>query len=185
MLRGKHSIIYFEPNNLIKKQFLSKDLRSNFYKEIIALQKLSKYSFVPKLIYYDFNEIYIIMEYVYGISLKEFLKKINLVNKSKKKILIKIYKILMKICILLDIEGVFKDEWLRPFKHVILNLRCNQLLGIYIIDFDRSSFNKELKNFPQFLNFIFNNLGFREYFYLIKDISNYYVNFFYKYLVFK
>ncbi|MGC8734487.1 MAG: hypothetical protein ACP5RD_05560 [bacterium] len=220
MLRGKHSIVsfvniknllnnFFNENDLkivyqsfnnfdllsrkfIKKQFLSKDLRANFYKEIFALQKLSKYSFIPKLIYYNLDELYVIMEYIEGISLKEFFKKINSVNKDKnsvnkdkKKVLIRIYKILMKICILLDIEGVFKDEWLRPFKHVILNLKNDQVLGIYIIDFDRSNFNKELKNFPQFINFVFNNLGFREYFYLAKDISCYYFKVFSKYLDFK
>jgi predicted Ser/Thr protein kinase len=61
----------------------------------------------------------------------------------------------------------------------------NQILGVYIIDFDRANFNKELRNLPQFLTFAFNNLGFKQYFYLIKEIIYFYRKIFKKYLSFR
>ena len=205
MLKGKHSRVYFIdlknyenffncnnfferkiPQKLIKKQFLTKDLKSNFYKEVIALSKLSKYSFIPKIIYYNPEKLFIIMEYIEGINLKNFIDYLQSFRNKLivKKILIKTYKILIKICIILDIEGIFKDEWNRPFKHVILKMNNNQILGIYIIDFDRANFNKELGNLPQFLTFAFSNLEFKQYFYLIKEIIYFYRKIFKKYLRF-
>jgi predicted Ser/Thr protein kinase len=206
MLKGKHSRVYFidlknyenffNCNNfferkisqkLIKKQFLTKDLKSNFYKEVISLYKLSKYLFIPKIIYYNPEKLFIIMEYIEGINLKNFIDYLQSFRNKLivKKILIKTYKILIKICIILDLEGIFKDEWNRPFKHVILKMNNNQILGIYIIDFDRANFNKELRNLPQFLTFVFNNLGFKQYFYLIKEIIYFYRKIFKKYLSFR
>lgn len=206
--KGKHSVLFFIQSNsfllnfykslenkvndkddnkkLIKKQFISYDLRANFYKEIFSLQKLSKYPFVPKLIYYDLNKLYFIMEYIDGINLKNLLKILNYIvnDKLKKKLLIKIYKVLIKICIILDIEGIFKDEWNRPFKHVIFKIKENKIYGIYIIDFDRANFSKDLKNLPQFLTFAFNNLGFMKYFYLLKKYNLYYRKIFSRYLNF-
>jgi predicted Ser/Thr protein kinase len=206
MLKGKHSRVYFidlknyenffNCNNfferkisqkLIKKQFLTKDLKSNFYKEVISLYKLSKYLFIPKIIYYNPEKLFIIMEYIEGINLKNFIDYLQSFRNKLivKKILIKTYKILIKICIILDLEGIFKDEWNRPFKHVILKMNNNQILGIYIIDFDRANFNKELRNLPQFLTFVFKNLGFKQYFYLIKEIIYFYRKIFKKYLSFR
>jgi len=206
MLKGKHSRVYFIdlknyenffncnnsfkkklPQKLIKKQFLTKDLKSNFYKEVIALSKLSKYSFIPKIIYHNPEKLCIIMEYIEGINLKNFIDYLQSFRNKLivKKILVKTYKILIKICIILDLEGIFKDEWNRPFKHVILKMNNNQILGIYIIDFDRANFNKELRNLPQFLTFAFNNLGFKQYFYLIKEIIYFYRKIFKKYLSFR
>jgi predicted Ser/Thr protein kinase len=210
MLNGKHSRVYFIdlknyenffnnffncnnfferkiPQKLIKKQFLTKDLKSNFYKEVISLSKLSKYSFIPKIIYHNPEKLFIIMEYIEGINLKNFIDYLQSFRNKLivKKILIKTYKILIKICIILDLEGIFKDEWNRPFKHVILKMNNNQILGIYIIDFDRANFNKELRNLPQFLTFAFNNLGFKQYFYLIKEIIYFYRKIFKKYLSFR
>ncbi len=201
--KGKHSFLYFvnsfnfsteffnlleNKNNvkLIKKQFISYDLRANFYKEIFSLQKLNKYPFVPKLIYYDLSNLYFIMEYINGVNLKNLLKIFGILNdyKIKKKILNKIYKILIKVCIILDLEGIFKDEWNRPFKHVIFKIKENKILGVYIIDFDRANFNKDLKNLPQFLTFVFNNLKFNQYFYLLKKINTYYRKIFSNYLNF-
>ncbi len=201
--RGKHSVLYFVNSNnfftgfyaflenknnmkLIKKQFISHDLRANFYKEIFSLQKLNKYSFVPKLIYYDLSNLYFIMEYIDGINLKNLLKIFDILNddKIKKKMLNRIYKILVKVCIILDLEGIFKDEWNRPFKHVIFKIEENKILGIYIIDFDRANFNKDLKNLPQFLTFAFINLKFNQYFYLLKEINIYYKKVFSNYLNF-
>jgi predicted Ser/Thr protein kinase len=206
MLKGKHSRVYFIdlknyenffncnnsfkkklPQKLIKKQFLTKDLKSNFYREVISLSKLSKFSFIPKIIYCNPEKLFIIMEYIEGINLKNFIDYLQSFRNKLivKKILIKTYKILIKICIILDLEGIFKDEWNRPFKHVILKMNNNQILGIYIIDFDRANFNKELRNLPQFLTFAFSNLEFKQYFYLIKEIIYFYRKIFKKYLRFK
>lgn len=201
--KGKHSISSFiqsdsyflniysffkvdDNKKLIKKQFISYELRANFYKEIFSLQKLAKYPFVPKLFYYDLDKLYFIMEYIDGINLKNLLKIVNYVSndKLKKKLLINIYKVLIKICIILDIEGIFKDEWNRPFKHVIFKIRENKICSIYIIDFDRANFNNGLKNLPQFLTFAFNNLGFIQYFYLLKKINDHYRKIFSNYLNF-
>jgi len=210
MLNGKHSIVYLInyknndfinyknynnflvkikeiPDKLVKKQFLNRDLKANFHKEVMALAKLDKYSFIPKIIYYNSEKLSIIMEYIEGINLKEFIDYLQSFKNKLivKRILMKVYKILIKICIILDIEGIFKDEWNRPFKHVILNIKNNEIFKIYIIDFDRANFNKELRNLPQFLTFVFNNLGFSQYFYLIKEIAYFYRKIFKKYQNFR
>ena len=197
VFKGKHSIVsIFKEGDLVlvKKQFLSSEFKANFFKELLAYKKLSYYSFIPRLFSYNENEFFLILEYIEGINLKDLIKKIkitNHINKEDKRkvffnLMLKIYKVLIKICIVLDIEGVFKDEWNRPFKHVIFKFNENRdLVGIYIIDFDRSVLNKNLKNLPQFLTFIFNNLGFNNYFYLLRDIIKYYREVFGNYLSFK
>jgi len=145
---GRHSkVLIFEKK---VKKIYKKELYSNFLKEIEALQKLKNFSFIPKLYNYDKNELFIEIEKAEGKTLLEIIK---LYKKGiiKKDTIIKILKIILKICFIMDIESVYKDEWTRPFKHVII---CKE--NIKIIDFDRCQFYSQKKNINQFLSFYFN-----------------------------
>ena len=142
--KGKHSEVIIYPDFVIKK--FKGYLYSNFLKEKTALNKLKKYNFVPQIIESIEKELIIKMEKVEGIELRIIIK-----NSNDTKFLLNIFKIIFKICFILDIEGIYKDEWNRPFKHVIINNKT-----IKIIDFDRCLICSEKKNLPQFLSFVFN-----------------------------
>lgn len=142
--KGRHSEVVIYSDFVIKK--FKAYLYSNFLKEKTALNKLKKYNFVPQIIESIEKELIIKMEKVEGIELRKIIK-----NSNDKKFLLNIFKIIFKICFILDIEGIYKDEWNRPFKHVIINNKT-----IKIIDFDRCLICSEKKNLPQFLSFVFN-----------------------------
>lgn len=142
--KGRHSEVVIYSDFVIKK--FKAYLYSNFLKEKTALNKLKKYNFVPQIIESIEKELIIKMEKVEGIELRIIIK-----NSNDKKFLLNIFKIIFKICFILDIEGIYKDEWNRPFKHVIINNKT-----IKIIDFDRCLICSEKKNLPQFLSFVFN-----------------------------
>lgn len=144
--RGKHSIVVINERTVEKK--FGASFYSNFLKEIKALSILQKYPFIPKIISFSERDLTIIIERVEGINLVSVLKK-----KPSRDFILKIFKVILKICFLLDIEGVYKDEWNRPFKHVILSDY------IKIIDFDRSVFFTNRKNSLQFLSFVLNYFG--------------------------
>lgn len=142
--KGRHSEVVIYSDFVIKK--FKAYLYSNFLKEKTALNKLKKYNFVPQIIESIEKELIIKMEKVEGIELRIIIK-----NSNDTKFLLNIFKIIFKICFILDIEGIYKDEWNRPFKHVIINNKT-----IKIIDFDRCLICSEKKNLPQFLSFVFN-----------------------------
>jgi len=142
--KGRHSEVVIYSDFVIKK--FKAYLYSNFLKEKTALNKLKKYNFVPQIIESIEKELIIKMEKVEGIELRIIIK-----NSNDTKFLLNIFKIIFKICFILDIEGIYKDEWNRPFKHVIINDKT-----IKIIDFDRCLICSEKKNLPQFLSFVFN-----------------------------
>ncbi|MFN4219707.1 MAG: hypothetical protein ACK4GJ_02150 [bacterium] len=148
---GRHSkVIHYR--NSVKKIFLSSQFHSNFIKEVRALKKLQKYDFVPKLIKYDEKELSVEMEKVEGMDLYSFLREFNkLSSESKTTKIWKTFQIILRICFILDLEGIYKDEWNRPFKHVIFTDKC-----VKIIDFDRSLFYSSKRNLTQFLSFVLN-----------------------------
>jgi len=165
---GKHSkVLVFEDRvrKIYKKVFFS-----NFIKELEALKKLKNFSFIPRIFSYNEKELYIEIERVEGISFISLLKKYRK-NLLSKEIILKIFKLLFKICFLMDIEGVYKDEWNRPFKHVIFYDR-----GVKIIDFDRSSFYSQKMNISQFLSFCFNFFNVESSGYFVKRLSLFYSN---------
>ncbi|MCX7972841.1 MAG: hypothetical protein N2657_06515 [bacterium] len=146
-LKGKHSVVIVGEEFVEKR--IKKEFYSNFLREKLALQRLKKYDFVPKLISYDEKNLSIKMEKVQGINLLTIIKLYKN-NRLGKELILYIFKNLFKICFFLDVEGVYKDEWNRPFKHIIITEK-----NIKVIDFDRSLFNTSRKNVLQFLSFVF------------------------------
>ncbi|MFN4246040.1 MAG: hypothetical protein ACK4F9_07875, partial [Brevinematia bacterium] len=137
--------------NSVKKIFLKPEFYSNFIREVRALRKLQKYDFIPKLMNYNEKELSIEMERVEGMDLYTFLREFNKSSSLKEIKIWKIFQIIFRICFILDLEGVYKDEWNRPFKHVIFTDK-----GVKIIDFDRAVFYSSKRNLTQFMSFVFN-----------------------------
>ncbi|MCX7758007.1 MAG: hypothetical protein N2169_00100 [bacterium] len=145
--KGKHSIVIISNSYAEKK--IKKEFYSNFLREEIALRKLQNYHFVPKLLGSDHNFLTIKMEKIEGVNLLTIIKLYKK-NRLSKEFILSIFKIIFKICFIMDLEKIYKDEWNRPFKHIIFTRE-----SIKIIDFDRSVFNTNKKNTLQFISFIF------------------------------
>ncbi|MCS7243256.1 MAG: hypothetical protein RMJ36_00760 [Candidatus Calescibacterium sp.] len=144
---GKHSIVIISTSYAEKK--IKKEFYSNFLKEEMALRKLQNYHFIPKLLGSDHNFLTIKMEKIEGVNLLTIIKLYRK-RKISEDLILSIFKIIFKICFVMDLEKIYKDEWNRPFKHVIFAKE-----SIKIIDFDRSVFNTSKKNTLQFLSFVF------------------------------
>ncbi len=149
LIKGKHSVVIIE-SNFVEKVFLSRELYSNFLRELNSLIVLQKYDFVPRLINYDNEKLSIRMEKIQGISLKQIINFYNC-NQVSKDYISEIFKQVFEICQILDNEKIYKDEWNRPFKHVIIIDK-----KVKVIDFDRAVFFSNKKNFTQFASFVFN-----------------------------
>ncbi|MEN3015012.1 MAG: hypothetical protein ABDH21_03005 [bacterium] len=137
----------------------------NFLKELRALKQLYSYNFIPKLLGYQEKDLSITIQRACGRNLSSILKE----SHTNQLLIEEIFKTILKICIVLDIEGIYKDEWNRPYKHVFVNQHTQE---IKIIDFDRSLFFSNRKNTLQFLSFIFNYYGMhKELFSVMCEIS--------------
>lgn len=153
-IKGKHSIV-IHGKKWVKKIFANRGLQANFLKEVKALNVLKKYKFVPKIISYDEKKLVIKMEKIEGENFQNILKKIEkLPQRIKEKIIWEIFEIIFRICFILDLEGIYKDEWNRPFKHIVFTKDY-----VKIIDFDRTVFFSNKSNLTQFVSFVINFFG--------------------------
>ncbi|BBL45604.1 putative serine/threonine protein kinase [Nanobdella aerobiophila] len=154
IFRGKHSHIFLTDRNTIIKKF-NKDLLLNYNKEKFFLNFLRNYSFVPKILSYDNNNLEIEMEYIDGIYFKY-------IDRSKK---IDYLEKLLDILFLLDRLGIEKREFTRPYYHIILKDD-----NIYLIDWERATIKERPSNLTQFLQYIikYYNIGNNKIFDLLK-----------------
>ncbi|MFR4987490.1 MAG: hypothetical protein ACLUCH_08865 [Lachnospirales bacterium] len=91
------SYVYKIGNFCIKYYIKSKEI--DFEKETSNLNKLKEYKFAPELYYSDENDYFIIMEYIYGVPLKN----IDDLNENQK-------EQLKKIKCTLDKLGIFYEK---------------------------------------------------------------------------
>ena len=97
------------------------------------LKFLEKYDIAPKV--YDFEEDYLIMEFIDGEELK------SAVDKLDKDILLKVVEDILKITLKLDILGIEHKE-IQGGRHFLITNKKT-----YIIDFDKAKEKKTTKNF--------------------------------------
>lgn len=142
---GWHSYVYLTDRNTIIKRF-KEGLIKNYEKEKLFLNKLQRFGFVPKIISYDDNKLEIEMEYIDGMYFIDFL-----LMKDKEEIR-NILKKIIKICYILDRLRIEKEEFTRPYKHIIIKDG-----KIYLIDWERARIKERPSNLTQFMSFMINS----------------------------
>ena len=139
--KGKHSEVYVIDRYAIK--VFKKDFLYNFKKEVKFLTLLQPFKFVPRLYFVDDLNLKIVMEYINGIRIGEFLKIMN--EEEIRDIIAKCYE----ICYVLDSIGIQKEEMSRPDKHIIIKDD-----DVFFIDFERSLIRDKPANVTQFTSYV-------------------------------
>lgn len=143
LTKGKRGIIYKFTKN--KKQYVIKIKRKEskaidrIENEAKILKIINKYNIAPTI--KDSGKDYLVMEYIKGKQIKEYLEKIKNPNK--------ILKTILKQCFILDKLKINKLEMHKPTKHII----CYKNKAT-LIDFERTYTTKKPKNVTQFCEFI-------------------------------
>ncbi|MFT4304109.1 MAG: HemK2/MTQ2 family protein methyltransferase [Candidatus Woesearchaeota archaeon] len=143
--KGKRGIVYkakFKNKNIVIKIKNSKSQALNtIINEGNWLKKLNKYNIGPKLYFYD--EDMIVMEYIDGILIGDYIKSFN--EKKIKKIIL----LLLDQMYIMDKLKIEKKEMVRPLKHIIIRKDKPVL-----IDFERVKLVELPGNVTQFLEFL-------------------------------
>lgn len=114
--------------------------KNNLLNEALILKKIEKFNFSPKV--YAYGKNYIIMEYINGEELKKIVDKLN------KEELIKVVKDILKITLILDLEGIEHKE-IQGGRHFLIGDK------VYIIDFEKAKEKRTFKNFTSALSMLF------------------------------
>lgn len=138
-MKGKHSEIILKGDRVLKR--FKPELRYNFLKESYILTILQPFRFVPRLYSVNPKRLEIEMEFVKGTFIKDLLNDAETVLES------------LRICRILDILGIQKEEMTNPYKHIIKADR------VVFVDFERSVFKDRPSNVTQFLSYLNSNLG--------------------------
>lgn len=137
---GWHSEIFLTNKGTIIKKF-KENLRKNYEKEKYFLLKLSNYNFIPRIISWNDNELWIEIEYINCKKFEDIIKEKSLSKETVEKIL--------DICYILDKLGIEKEEMNRPYKHIFV---CEN--RIILIDWERAREKKSTSNLTQFIQFL-------------------------------
>ncbi|MCD6434127.1 MAG: phosphotransferase [Candidatus Diapherotrites archaeon] len=122
--------------------------RESIEKEAELLKILNKYSIGPKLYKFDKENKAILMEFVKGKTLAEFLEE-----KPKRSEFIKIFSELLRQAALLDFLGISHGQLGGKLKNIIITSKGR----VVIIDFEKASKERRAKNVTQLLGaLIFN-----------------------------
>lgn len=108
------------------------------------LQKANELGIGPRL--YDFSQDYVIMEYVKGALIGDFLRDVSLDAKNVVSVILAIFDQL----VVLDSARINKFELTNPYKHIIVKENFDPVL----IDFERARFTTRPKNVTQFAEYI-------------------------------
>ncbi|WP_455282082.1 hypothetical protein [[Eubacterium] cellulosolvens] len=123
--------------------------RSDMFHEVQMLKFANKSSLGPKLFSYSNN--FIIMEYIAGSLIAEWLNNVRSFQLSKVKTVL---KDLLAQCYKMDIMHLDHGELSNASKHVIIR---NTDLKPIIIDFESASRNRQANNLTSICQFIFKN----------------------------
>ncbi|WP_292460631.1 serine/threonine protein kinase [Methanothermococcus sp.] len=102
--------------------------KNTIYHEGKILKEINTFGVAP--IVYNFSEDFLIMEFVEGIVLKDYMNQ----NDIDKEELLWIIEETLKQCLRLDLHKIDHTE-IQGGKHIIINKNINK---IYIIDFDKA-----------------------------------------------
>jgi len=137
----------YQKKNIIA---VSKYSRTEFYyakKESDILKILNKKKIGPKLYKYDKKNNKIIMEYIRGERI------INFINTHEKKEIIDIIKKVLEQLTIMDKLMINKQEMTNPYKHIIIR-KENDTYNPVMIDFERAQKTDRPKNITQFIQFL-------------------------------
>ena len=141
LAKGKRSIVF---EGIFQNEKVVIKFSNNLKKEILFLERLEKYFFVPKI--YFSNNKYMILEKAEKDTIKKFLENPKILNEKKIKVINKV----IEACKILDELKINKFEMTNPYKHIFVDK--NQ--GIKLIDFERCRFTTRPKNLNQFKEYI-------------------------------
>ncbi|HIQ39185.1 MAG TPA: serine/threonine protein kinase [Methanothermococcus okinawensis] len=120
------------------------DAKNTIYEEGCILKEVNTLNIGPKL--YVFSKDYLIMEYIEGISLKNYISTEGIEREEY----IKIIKEVLKQCIRLDIHGIDHGE-IQGGKHIIIR----ESSKVYIIDFGSAKIGRTPRNFSSAVSLFF------------------------------
>lgn len=109
-------------------------------READMLKRVNAYGIGPRL--YAAEATYVVMEYIAGMKLMDYLKKYP--DKT-----LSIISLVLKQLYTLDMHNIEKKELVRPYKHIIIRRGKPVLL-----DFERATCSLRAHNVPQFLQFL-------------------------------
>ena len=146
--KGKRGLLYIGDYNNKKVAIKIKNPKSKaisrIENETNFLKLLNKKKIGPKLLFFDKD--FIILEYIKGILIIDYLKKFN------KKNILKIIKKIMEQLYLMDKLKINKEEMSHPQKHILIDKNKPVL-----IDFERCRKTIKPSNITQFCDFLTSN----------------------------
>ncbi|WP_456327047.1 hypothetical protein [Archaeoglobus sp.] len=160
ILKGKHSVVYVKNGKAVK--VFKPEFRYNFWKEVRYLTVLQRRNFVPKLFSFYPDRLAIEMEFVNGITIKDFVKEREFEE------VVEVLKRCLDICFHLDRMRIQKEEMNHPQKHIIIADR------VVFIDFERAYENPNPSNVTQFLEYVRKVTGLKADVELVKRYKEYY-----------
>lgn len=119
------------------------DAKNTIYDEGVILKYVNKLNIGPKL--YAFSRDYLIMEYIDGITLKDYISGED-VDRGE---YLNVVKEVLKQCIRLDIHGVDHGE-IQGGKHIVIGSS-----KVYIIDFGSAKIGRTPRNFTSAVSLFF------------------------------
>jgi putative serine/threonine protein kinase len=119
--------------------------RPDLTHEAFMLKKANAHNVGPKL--YGYTKNFLLMEFINGQSIVEWIKKLRNEKKKLKKVLAKI----LEDCFKLDEIGLDHGELSRAHKHILIN----HLDAPVIIDFETASEKRTSSNLTKICNFLF------------------------------
>ncbi|WP_457549442.1 hypothetical protein [Archaeoglobus sp.] len=160
MFKGKHSTVYVRDGKAVK--VFKPEFKYNFWKEVRYLTVLQRRDFVPKLFGFYPDKLAVEMEFVKGVTIKDFVKKREFDK------VVEVLKKCLDICFYLDRMRIQKEEMNHPQKHIIVADR------IVFIDFERAYENPNPSNVTQFLEYVRRITGLKADIELVKRYKEYY-----------
>ncbi len=146
VFKGKHSEVYVFGRYAVK--VFKRDFIYNFKKEVKFLTILQPFKFVPTLYFIDESNLRIVMEFINGIRIGDFIRYEG--ENRIREILAKCYD----ICYLLDLLGIQKEELSKPEKHIII--RGN---NVFFVDFERGLLRDKPANVTQFSAYVISRVS--------------------------
>lgn len=149
-LKGRRGIVNVSEMSIGKRRIKVAIKRSlspnyNYKKEAEMLSLLNKRKIGPMLLRIDDKKECIVMEYVDGKRILEFLD-----TGAGKATVISIIKSILNQLYTMDMLGINKTELTNPYKHIIINSKHEPVM----IDFERCHHTNKPKNLTQFIQFL-------------------------------
>lgn len=146
--KGKRGVIFKADCHgrdvVIKIPLSSSDANSTALLEARYLEKVNQLGIGPLL--YDFSDDYVVMEFVDGVLIGDFLKSDSLKTENLIHVLLSIFDQLVS----LDRYSINKFELTNPYKHIIIKNNFDPVL----IDFERARHTIRPKNVTQFAEYL-------------------------------